>query len=58
MKDNAKNRYKRKCKVRTITFYPKEEAIYKVSKSMNFQDFVKHELYLIYVSTDGKASNG
>lgn len=58
MKDNAKNRYKKKCKVRTITFYPNDKDIYEVSKSINFQDFVKHELYLIYMSTDGKASNG
>jgi hypothetical protein len=39
--NNAKRRYKRKVRQKTITFYIHEAELYEYTKSLNFQAFVK-----------------
>lgn len=40
----ALKKYKKKCKVKTITFYKHEEDLLKFANSINFQKFVKEAL--------------
>ena len=40
----ALKKYKKKCKVKTITFYKHEADLLKFANSINFQAFVKNAL--------------
>lgn len=42
--NEAKKKYKNKCKVRQVTFYLHETYLYEFSKRINFQKLVKEAL--------------
>lgn len=49
--NEAKRKYKRKCKTRIVTFYIHEQELYEFSKSINFQKFIKDILQLLQTET-------
>lgn len=42
--NEAKRKYKRKCKVKTITFYLHESVLYEYANKINFTKLVKETL--------------
>lgn len=51
----SKKRYQKKLKSKIVTFYLHEEAIYRFSKTINFNQFVKKALK---EAMKGKKENG
>lgn len=43
--NEAKRKYQKQCKVKTITFYKKDADILAFANSINFQAFVKEMLF-------------
>ena len=42
--NQAKKNYRKKCKRKYVTFYQKDEELYKIASACNFQKLVKDKL--------------
>lgn len=42
--NTAKKKYQKQCKIKTVTFYKKDEYLLLFANSINFQKFVKDKL--------------
>lgn len=49
--NTAKKKYQKQCKIKTVTFYKKDEEILQFANTINFQKFVKEALYVAYSYT-------